>query len=936
MKNIPAATYRLQFNRRFAFTQATGILDYLGELGISHVYASPLLQAGPNSSHGYDVCNFEQLNHELGTEKDFENFIQQLHQLGLGLLLDFVPNHMGAALENPFWFDVLEKGRASPYANWFDIDWQPACLDLSDKILLPILEDHYFRVLEQGKLQLRYTGGRLSVAYYERLLPLSPLSYFLILEQLQSISQQGHLSDVCERALKSFREFAQSKPSVSIDDGKFAAAQKLLLELHNGSQAFRLAFDRVLKTLNGVPGRCETFKALDAILDRQHYRLAFWRVAAEELNYRRFFDVTGLVCLRVEAREVFEASHKLAMHWVRANQVNGLRIDHPDGLFNPKEYFERVQRSEGPLYTLAEKILSGNEELPSDWAVDGTTGYDFLNQVNGLFVDGANANAMTRLYAEFTGVQDDFDVIARRSKRKILEYSLASELTSLTYRLSRIAKQTRYGKDFTFTQLRHGIIEIIAAFPVYRTYITPDTSEPTLADRESLRVAVQLARGASPPPEPAVLDFIEDLLLLQPPLDLPEPHRAGARDWVMRFQQLTGPATAKGVEDTAFYIYHRLASLNEVGGSPGRFGVSVSEFHAYNLRHAQKWPHSLLATATHDTKRGEDVRARLNVLSEMPGEWGAAVRNWNQLNAVRKSSIRENSVPDLNDEYLLYQVLVGAWCEDAEMASGQQQFCERITAYMLKALRECKERTSWISPNNEYEQATASFIEAVLGQPFDSPFYQSFRPFQQTVAFFGRFNSLAQTLLKLTTPGVPDIYQGTEFWDLSLVDPDNRRSVDFTLRRQALYELKQAANKGFAETCAFLLRQDSSAHLKLYVLWRALACRREYRNLFEDGAYIPLTVTGPQQDHICAFAREMAGKFIVTVVPRLVYKLVRGEQRPPLGPDIWGNTRVMLPEGADNLRFQNVFTNEVVSAGQGGLNLAELLAVLPVALLKPA
>ncbi|HWH68552.1 MAG TPA: malto-oligosyltrehalose synthase, partial [Candidatus Sulfotelmatobacter sp.] len=676
----------------------------------------------------------------------------------------------------------------------------------------------------------------------------------------------------------------------------------------------------------------------------------------EEINYRRFFDITDLVSLRMELFPVFAATHQLVFRLLREGKITGLRIDHPDGLWDPKQYCQRLQAGFGqlitdsgqaaassptPLYVVVEKILTGDEPLPPDWPVAGTTGYDFLNRLNGLFVNGVNAGAFDQLYEEFTGCPPEFEALVNRSKKLILHTSLISELRALTHRLKSLAVSTRYGQDFTFNQLHTALFEIIAAFPVYRTYVTAETTEVSPTDRGYILQAVRAAKDWNGAMDKAVLEFIQNLLLLQPPDDLDATEQARCRDFVLRFQQLTGPVMAKGLEDTAFYNFNRFISLNEVGGDPGKFGVSLEEFHAYNTAKARHWPHSLLATATHDTKRGEDLRARLNVLSELPAQWRQAVMRWRDWNAEKKGLVDGQPAPHPNDEYLLYQTLVGAWLPEAASEEGLKSFQERIGAYLLKALKEAKARTTWTKPNTAYEEATQRFVAALLSPARPNPFLEDLIEFQHQAAFFGVLNSLSQTLLKLTAPGVPDFYQGTELWDFNLVDPDNRRPVNYALHRQLLGDLKgrwhgQASNR--SQALSDLLQHSHTGQVKLFLIWCALTFRHLHRDLFEQGAYVPLLATGSKKEHLCAFAREWQGQSAVVVVPRLILGLTQGAERLPLGQEVWQDTVVPLPNGLPNQQYRNVLTEEVVSAtaGPGGsvVPAREALATFPVALLQ--
>ncbi|HWD93630.1 MAG TPA: malto-oligosyltrehalose synthase [Verrucomicrobiae bacterium] len=883
MKRIPGATYRLQFNRDFTFRHAGEILDYLDDLGISDVYASPLFQAAPDSTHGYDTCCYGKLNPNLGSNEDFDRFTQALKDRGMGLLLDVVPNHMSATTSNAWWLDVLRNGRESAYAEFFDIDWRPHNPALHDKVLLPVLEDYYGKVLESGKLRLKFQGGEFFISYYDRTFPVNSVT-------------------------------------ISADKKNEPVS--------------------VLDEFNGTPGNARSFDKLDALIQRQHYRLACWRVAPEEINYRRFFDISEMVAVKMERPEVFRATHELTFEWLKTGKITGLRIDHPDGLWDPKEYFQRLQAAEPPPpYIVVEKILSGDERLPADWPVEGTTGYDFLNRVNGLFVDGFNALALDEIYREFTDNNSSFAEMVYHSRRRVLERSFASELNGLTHRLRAIAAQARSGRDFTFSQLRRALEETAASFPVYRTYITGASAEVSKQDREVIQKAMRVSASRAGA-EPAVFEFIERVLLLDFVGELDDAGRKSAREFVMKFQQFTGPAMAKGLEDTAFYQFNRLISLNEVGGEPEKFGITPAEFHEANRVAARHWPHSLLASATHDTKRGEDARARLNVLSGIPFDWRAAAARWSRMNRNHKTMVGDALAPDANDEYLFYQSVIGA-CSTGGEKEDPKTFRTRISAFMLKAIKEAKVHTSWTDPNAAYEKAVEDFVERTLAEAGNNIFLDDSRSFARRVAFFGRFNSLAQTLLKITSPGVPDVYQGSELWDLNLVDPDNRRPVDFAVRQKLLADLKKKfedAPTAKSEFFATLLRDDDAGAVKLFLIWRALTFRRVQPDLFNRGDYAPLFAQGAKPEHLCAFAREWNGKKIIVVVPRLAFGLTEGKEVPPTGGEIWKDTVLMLPESRAGNSFRNVLTGETLTAihhkENAALEAGEVLKNFPVALLE--
>jgi (1->4)-alpha-D-glucan 1-alpha-D-glucosylmutase len=877
---VPRATYRLQFNKQFTFAQAREIVDYLRELGISDCYSSPIFRAGPESTHGYDICGFGEINQNLGSEDDFTAFTDDLRSRGMGLLLDMVPNHMGGHSSNCAWLDVLEFGQKSRFAKFFDIDWRR-----SDKILLPVLGAPYGEALERGDLKLVYEQGEFRIAYYEQQFPVSPEGKSYLRERMNG----------------------------------------------GGEQA-------LLESINGTPGESDSFDDLHRLLDFQNYRLAYWRIGSEELNYRRFFDVTSLVGVRMELPEVFEETHSLVFEWLRRGAITGLRIDHPDGLWNPREYCERLHAKYAEparpekLYVVVEKILSGDETLPADWPVEGTTGYDFLNRLNGIFVLKENEERFSRIYEEFTGQPGDFNTVAYTAKKEVLHRSFVTEHDALTHSLKELAKLSRYTRDFTFRQLHGAIGEVIAAFPVYRTYVEEHTEKLTPEQQTQVHEAMSKAKQSRAALESRVFDFIEKILTLGEFEDWDAEAKAVARKWVMRFQQLTGPATAKGLEDTAFYRFNRLVCLNEVGGEPGRFGISLEEFHNHNAQKATHWPHSLLASATHDTKRGEDIRARLNVLSELPEEWQAAVRHWSLANRKFKEIVNGKEAPSPNDEYLFYQTLLGAWTAISAEPHELQDLRERITAYMLKATKEAKQHTSWTDPDQQYEAAVTHFVGRVL-DPSNTQFLREFLPFHQKIAFFGTFNSLAQVLIKATSPGVPDFYQGTELWDLSLVDPDNRRAVDYGLRKAFLKEIVRSPKANSTTSLKEMLEDFATGKIKLFTLWKALNFRRQHEALFARGDYIPLKASGKMHNHIFAFARELGEEVAVIIAPRFLCTLLGGEQRLPLG-DVWADTTVHAHKLSD--RLTSALTGEEVPIRNGCLRVDDIFGSFPLGLLSKA
>jgi (1->4)-alpha-D-glucan 1-alpha-D-glucosylmutase len=926
---VPRATYRLQLNEDFTFSDAAELMPYLAELGISDLYVSPYLRARPGSTHGYDVVDPTSLNPELGGETEHGRLVEALEEHGMGQLLDIVPNHMGVAGDNAWWSDVLENGPASAYAPFFDIDWCPADReDLFGKVLLPVLGDHYRAVLEGGEITVVSEDGSFSIKYYEHRFPIDAQTYPMILNGISP--REDEYSPEIERLADAFGDLPGKDASGEKVAERATSAADLKAELAAlcaKSPAVMGAIEERVLWLNGEEG----FAALHRLLEAQAYRLAYWRVGSDEINYRRFFAVNDLAGIRVEDPRVFEETHELILQLVKSGAVNGLRIDHPDGLRDPTEYLGRlhsavVEASGGPVYTLVEKILAHHERLPEDWPVAGTTGYEFTNLLNGLFVDPAGEDGMDEAYRGFIGRYPDFQDLLYECKHRVMRTMLASELNGLSRRLKRISEHGR-SHDFSLETLRDALSEVVAHFPVYRTYIVPGSISE--ADRRHLDLAVDGAKERSTGGDPRVFDFIRDVVLRQ------GSEEGEALAFTSKFQQYTGPVMAKGMEDTALYIYNRLISLNEVGGEPEIFGVSVPEFHRLNAERLAHWPHSMLSTSTHDTKRSEDVRARIDVLSEISDEWRERVERWSQLNDPFRREVEGDMAPSRNDEYFLYQTLLGAWPLGGPDAGEQEAFRKRINAYMEKALREAQVRTTWTDPNERYERAVYAFVDALLSET-NSFLQEEFLPFQRRVARAGALNSLSQSLLKLTVPGVPDVYQGNEIWDFSLVDPDNRRPVDFGLRKRLLADLKQLDTSDVRTLLDDGRWQDGRP--KLYVIWKALQLRRENPALFGDDGYVALQTSGEMVEHLVAFARRRGGEVAITVVPRLCAEMI--DTKGPLlpAPEAWGDTSVLVPDDLAGVAFRNEFTGERFVAeerdGAVSFDVGRLLRNFPVALLE--
>ena len=1066
----PEATYRVQFQpEQFRFRDAAELAPYLKDLGISHLYASPYLKVAPGAEHGYALVDYGSLNPALGTKDDFHAMVAALREHGLGQILDFVPNHMNiSSAENRWWQDVLENGPSSPHAKYFDIDWNPIKAELRGKVLLPVLGGQYGRVLEAGELKLQYREGAFFVQYYETLLPLDPRSYAMILnhrlEELKaSLSEDS--DDLLElesilTALDYLPARWETDPERSAERQREKEVVKgRLHRLQESSPAVAAFLDENLRQFNGTPDDPHSFDLLDQLLDAQVYRLSHWKAASDEINYRRFFDINELAAVSMEDPEVFHEAHRFIFELIVRGEVDGLRIDHIDGLYDPWEYLWRLQwgyvralgravygqmgeahqqvahqpepalaaatsaiaerwgKSTGisgetppvgeppswqqveplllravaeqidgvlpnrvfpdippslvekeltaasgeafvsepasppvlgvrwPLFVTVEKILGPEEPLPDSWPVAGTTGYNFLSWLNGLYVDPAGLPEIVKFYRRFVHRRMHFPEVVYRAKLLILRVAMSSELQMLALRLNRISEQHRVSRDFTLNSLANALREILACFPIYRTYISP--GNVTDRDRRFIQRAVALAKRRNPAMDTALFDFVRDVLLLEQPPELSKAARRDRALFVGRFQQVTSPVMAKGVEDTSFYRYFPLVSLNEVGAEPSRGGATIEEFHEENLVQKQQRPGSLLATTTHDTKRSEDVRARINVLSEIPHWWRRTVNRWARLNRRFHREVDGEPAPDRNDEYLFYQTLVGVWPVDPPDAQTHAALIARLQAYMEKATHEAKLRTSWLNPDAEYDAAVRDFVAAVLEDQPKNRFLAEFRAFHERVVDWGLYAALSQTLLKLTSPGCPDIYQGQELWDFSLVDPDNRRPVDFAQRRWLLSELRATVDEGDEALLAFALHlgqtpRDSRA--KLLVTWQSLQFRRNHADLFRQGRYLPLLAEGVRADHVCAFAWQLPSapqrpeQVAIVVAPRWFAQLsplaedASPPTPPPLGEETWKDTRLILSEVAP-WPMKNLFTGRTVGVDDGHLPLSTVLADFPVALL---
>jgi len=972
----PLSTYRIQFHSGFGLGQARELVPYLHSLGISHLYASPLLEARPASMHGYDIINHERLNPEIGTDEDLQQLVRELSAHSMSIVLDIVPNHMGVSTNTPWWRDVLQHGRASEYSDFFDIDWNPLKPELHNKLLLPVLGGQYGEELEDGHLQVRNRDGELVIQYYDHNFPIDPQTLPLMFEALGPLPQTRE-----EAATADLRRFAEileqlrSLPQHSSTDPEGGRQRRRAWEqvrpqwqsMLQQSPAIHELLERALENINGKPGDPSSFDLLHLLLELQVYRLAHWRVSGEEINYRRFFDINDLVGLSMENPRVFAATHRMLRLLLARGMISGVRIDHCDGMLNPRQYLIRLQmlfadaRLHGekptpplaengislevqqvfsqndwmyrkhPLYAVVEKILEPAEELPDEWPVDGTSGYEFTNQVNGLFIDGANERPFERIYLRFVGDVGDVDRLIYQSKKLIMHNALANEVNVLTHLLAEISSSDRRARDFTLKTLRDSIRDTIACFPVYRTYID-ERGEYTDRDKGYIEFAIRRAKRLNTGMSGRVFDFLRDTLELKGGR-LDETTYRRKLYFALKFQQLTGPVMAKGLEDTVCYVYNRFISLNEVGGSPKHFGVTPAQFHAASVKRAERWPSSMLASSTHDTKRSEDVRARLNVLSETPKLWSAFVMRARRLNREHKITISDGrAVPDANEEYLLYQTLVGIWPWNVD-PNYHDQLIQRMQDYMTKAVHEAKVNLSWVNQNPEYVEALRQFIASILSnRNRTNSFVSLMEDFVQPVSYFGMINSLAQTIIKLASPGVPDMYQGTELWDFSLVDPDNRRPVDFATRKQMLSHLRRHPDP--ARLSRELVQNYQDGQIKMWTTMRTLEFRRDHPELFHKGTYVPLEASQLSQ-HIFAFARihqkKMTKQAAIIAVPRLSYTLMGGKPIPPV-EHIWGDAAITLPDGVPE-ELSNVITGKRIQTHNGSVLCREIFDELPVCLL---
>lgn len=928
MITVPLSTYRIQLRPGFGFSPCREILPYLADLGVSHVYASPIFKARAGSTHGYDVCDHQTLNPELGTPEEFEQLMARCRELGLGWIQDIVPNHMAVSGENGMLVDLLENGDSSRYYTYFDIDWNHPYKSMAGRMLAPFLGEYYSQALENGKLQLKFDANGFSINYYGIKFPLRIDSYAKILTYNMTALRDklGRDNPDYVRLLGILYNIkgltGEKRESERYDQLYFI--KHLLFEMYQSSQPMHEFIDSNIKICNGLDESVQgdRFALLDDLLAEQFFRLSFWKVAGEEINYRRFFSINDLISLRVEDEAVFNHTHKLILERLHDQSFSGLRVDHIDGLYDPTSYLQRLRGHAAEAYIVVEKILMRHEHLPAFWPVQGTTGYDFLNLICGLFVDERQEAAFQRIYTAFTGMKQSLDDILADKKRNIIGRHMAGDVDNMARLVKTVSSMDRQGIDITMLALKQAITELLVQFPVYRTYISREAFRP--ADLSYIRAAIRTTRRAKP--ELAFeLDFLERFLLLEFGESM-EP--TGKTEWthfVMRFQQVTGPLLAKAMEDSTFYVMNRLLCLNEVGGDPGHFGISGEGWHEAVQKRMGPWPATMNATATHDTKRGEDARMRLAALSELPEAWREALKAFGKSAGGRKRRVGSRLVPDRNEEYFLYQTLL------ANKPFSEQEtatFGQRLDAYLVKAMREAKEHSNWLSPDEQAERAYCDFAGSLLKEGPKNVFLQDFQPLWKRVARLGMVNSLSQALLRITAPGLPDFFQGTELWDFSMVDPDNRRPVDFALRQKMLKELGSAYESDRKKLLHDLVDRAEDGRIKLFLIWKALAARKDKAELFQKGEYRALGFEGTHPEMAFGFARALGEEAALAVVPRLFAKAAGEEARFPLGA-FWEETALRPPGEAS---FADVFTGREFPAGEA-MYLRDVFRDLPFALL---
>ena len=943
----PASTYRLQLNANFNFSQAASVVSYLNDLGITDLYTSPLFKARRGSLHGYSVTNPLELNPELGPKAAFDSLCKKVRSLGMGLLLDVVPNHMALSRDNPWWQEVLENGPSSPYAVFFDLEWDPPYRTLKNRILLPVLGRPYGQCLEDQELSVALTENGFVVRYYDHAFPLDPKTYLSLLtyrlDELKPVLGEDNPDFIRLAGIISLIHNLPPRNAPSAKKKRerihwSTIIKKSLWLLRESSPLLKDFISENLRQFNGRRGDPASFDLLDNLLRVQPYRLACWLVSLEMINYRRFFSINDLIGIRVEDPRVFDATHHLLFKLVEDDKITGLRLDHVDGLYDPEGYLHRLQNrlqaiknsEPGKLfYLVTEKILEDQENLPDAWPIAGTTGYDFLNILNNVFLVESGLGEVERIYRAVCGLEAVWEDVVYDKKKLIMATLFGGEVRNLEEHLLMLASKDRQAMDCSRQDLLQALIEVTACLPVYRTYIS--SQEVSSVDCGYLEKALTEAGQKRPALKEPALSFLRRVLMQEYAPGLPENQKKNWLRFVSQWQQFTGPVMAKGLEDTAAYVYNPLISLNEVGCL--RRAVGIREFHAWCEARQRRWPVTLNATSTHDTKRSEDVRARLNVLTEMPEFWHQCLLRWRQWNKPRKAVFNGQEVPDANEEVFLYQTMLGAWPLQTQAIPD---FKERLKQYLIKAIREAKVHSRWVNPNPEYEQLVIEFAEAILSEGAANQFLPDFLACQQRLAFYGALNSLSQVLLKTTSPGIPDFYQGTELWDFSLVDPDNRRPVDFKHRQKLLSTLKLRESKKDKIVLHELLTAWRDGRLKLLLIYQALQVRKTHRELFLRGEYLPLSVAGTCQEHVIAFARRLDQQWVLTLAGRFFSRLTEPETWP-LGEKLWGDTHLILPQEApDSWRDEITGVSRPCRLTDAGrlLPLAAVFSQLPAALLR--
>jgi len=958
--NVPSSVYRLQFNGSFRFENAMEYINYFVALGVDGIYSSPLFEAVPGSPHGYNITDSNSINPEIGSNDDFNRFITALKENGLKHIIDIVPNHMGIkGGNNLLWQDILENGRWAKYGHFFDIDWDSTKIDLKNRLLLPVLGDQFGAVLENGELQILYNEGKLFLSYWGNLFPIAPETYHFVLDYNKKEWKEHYDKDDLEFAeylsiIRSFRNTPTANEMEERYREKDISKQRLH-QLVERSDKIRDIVLHNLHKINGEKGDSSSFNLLEELLNAQHYRIASWHVASEEINYRRFFDINDLAAIRIEDKTVFSFHHRLIFELLKTGKVDGLRIDHSDGLYDPIGYFKNLQHrylyelvekellneygelqehdyelietaiddypldEKLPLFVVIEKILDRKEDLPEDWAVSGTVGYEFLNALNGIFICRQHEEKFEDIYVKVTEKKEDFEELLYRKKLYFSKVKMPGEINMLSRKLKKISTQCRMHRDYTLNNLKTAIEEIIASFPVYRTYITPDADSVSERDSRYINIAIEKARHRDTRVAGIIFDFIRDVLTLNLKEPLTPTIQADIKGFVLSFQQISSPIMAKGVEDTAFYINNRFISLNEVGSDPEYFGYSLPEFHKQNSDRLKYWPHGFVTGSTHDTKRSEDVRMRMNVISEMPDDWLLSIKRWIRINKKFKVEVDGVLQPERNTEYFIYQTLIGVWPDYPMKPAEYEKFINRIELYLQKSVREAKTYTNWVLPNEQYEKAVDGFIRDILRRKRNY-FLKIFREFQGIISNFGMLNSLSALVLRLGVPGIVDIYQGSEVWNYSLVDPDNRKKVDFSLRRHLFYRTEHQLQSSSQESVyRELMSSKKDSRIKIYALSKGLLARKNDKELFLQGSYQYLEVEGEYANHIVAYYRKYEDRVAIVLVGRFFSRLCKDVSILPLGMQVWKDTRLLLPSEISDLEYSDIYTDRKFSANQNGI-----------------